>query len=268
MNRFRKWTTWLVVILAVGVNLLTITPTAVYACSCVRPESPDKELERATAVFAGKVTAIDRGDGLFNSGLTPVEVTFQVSEVWKGPAQATLIVHTGWGGGDCGYGFQPGNEYLVYAHGSETELKASICSRTASLATAVTDLTTLGAGKIPPPDSPGGGLVATWLPAAFFILLGAFPVLTGLFMPRLNRRLGIGERSRLFSHHRFQRSARQTEFLGQIVQISLGLGLLAQGIGHSFYPHEILNVFSYFFLGLAGIGLLAIWSITARNWRA
>jgi hypothetical protein len=62
-----------------------------------------------------------------------------------------VVVYTGWGGGDCGYEFQVGSSYLVYA-GGQTDLGTSICSRTADLGHAQADLAVLGPGTVPPPS--------------------------------------------------------------------------------------------------------------------
>jgi hypothetical protein len=52
-------------------------------------------------------------------------------------------VSTGYGGGDCGYLFKPGVDYLIYAHGSPNDLSVVICSRTAELSHAGEDLSYL-----------------------------------------------------------------------------------------------------------------------------
>jgi 5-hydroxyisourate hydrolase-like protein (transthyretin family) len=51
-------------------------------------------------------------------------------------------VVTGLGGGDCGYGFKQGGQYLVYAHRNDKDkrLYTGICSRTRPLAEAADDL--------------------------------------------------------------------------------------------------------------------------------
>ena len=267
MNALKRWVTLLIVLALVIVSLLVVTPTAVYACSCASPGPPEAEMARSTAVFAGKVTEIAARDWLVISSTDPVKVTFQVSEVWKGPVRTTLTARTARSDISCGYAFTVGDEYLVYANGSEMDLELFLCSRTAPLATAVSDLIVLGAGVIPGPGAVDRATPSYWLPTLFFGLLGLFLVMAGLFQPQLNRRLGIGQRSRLFTQLRLQRSARQTERLGQIVQVALGLGLLMQAVGRLYAP-SIFNGLSLLFLGLAGIGILAILGITVRHWRA
>jgi hypothetical protein len=57
----------------------------------------------------------------------------QVREVLSGvsPGQTEIEIVTGLGGGDCGYAFQTGKDYVVYAHlDAQGRLATGICSRT------------------------------------------------------------------------------------------------------------------------------------------
>lgn len=81
-------------------------------------------------------------------------VLFEVSQIWKGGAESQIIIHTGSGGGDCGFNFEKDKEYLVYAHpstmyGDKELLITIICDRTNLLAQAQEDLAILGEGKVP-----------------------------------------------------------------------------------------------------------------------
>jgi hypothetical protein len=60
-----------------------------------------------------------------------------------------VIVVTGRGGGDCGYRFEVGARYLVFAYGDDAKLETNICQRTKELAQAAEDLKLLGKGKSP-----------------------------------------------------------------------------------------------------------------------
>jgi hypothetical protein len=117
------------------------------ACTCAPSQSASQELERATAVFSGKVVEIKRHkqrSNLFGS----VEVKFKVNKVWKGVDEKTISIFTSSQSAACGYGFRAGRTYLVYAHGNEEgRLTTSICSRTRRLKDAREDLQELGAGK-------------------------------------------------------------------------------------------------------------------------
>src|SRR2546423_7511971 len=106
------------------------------------------------AVFVGKVVSIEtvgpeerRGPG------TTRRVVLEVLEPLRGVATASAAVFTGQGGGDCGYGFEIGESYLVYARATNSELQVSICSRTRPLAHAGDDLAFARAV----PSSPASG---------------------------------------------------------------------------------------------------------------
>jgi len=68
---------------------------------------------------------------------------FEVEEGFLGVGPGRVAIYTGRGGGDCGYHFQVGQGYVVYAsrmRGSD-HLSTGICSRTAPLEEAEDDLT-------------------------------------------------------------------------------------------------------------------------------
>lgn len=119
------------------------------ACSCMMPPPPPKALEQAAAVFSGKVTKIE-GDVTKQR-----TITIAVDQAWKGVETETVTLTTGPGGGMCGFGFQDGESYLVYAYRSgekkDGPLSTSICTRTKTLANAKEDLDALGEGKEPEP---------------------------------------------------------------------------------------------------------------------
>lgn len=107
------------------------------ACSCMQPPAPLEELEAVDAVFSGKVIQIDPS---FNSNY----VTFEVQKSWKGPQKIKLAVETAQNSAACGYNFEMGKEYLVYAYGLEQNLTTGLCSRTAELSYAADDIAALG----------------------------------------------------------------------------------------------------------------------------
>ena len=120
---------------------VNIKPAA--ACSCLPAGPPLTELGQATAVFAGEVSDITQTT-------TGVEVSFSVSEVWKGNLNPTLVVTTGPHSAACGYPFQMGQAYLVYAYGGKNgRLGANLCSRTTLLSNAEADLVELGDSALP-----------------------------------------------------------------------------------------------------------------------
>jgi hypothetical protein len=109
------------------------------------PQSPPAiALAQVEAVFSGVVLRSSEPRDLGQPDPWPVQVTFQVTRRWKGPVADTLVIRTGEGGGDCGFPFQVGAEYLVYASGKDA-LYTSICHRTRLLLAAKEDLEALGA---------------------------------------------------------------------------------------------------------------------------
>jgi hypothetical protein len=103
-------------------------------CVCIKQPHPSEEkvkadrrqvYDKATAVFAGKVVALDA-----------YSVTFRLEKRWKGDALNEVVLSTGAVPGhdgtplpeECGYQFHLGEEYLVYAFGVAKNMKAYVCS--------------------------------------------------------------------------------------------------------------------------------------------
>lgn len=72
---------------------------------------------------------------------------------WKGAAEKEVVVMTGKNDGICGYKFEKGKPYLVYANKTVRDkvkhLSTGICHRTAPLADPAEDLKELGEGRTP-----------------------------------------------------------------------------------------------------------------------
>ena len=148
--------------LAAALLALLAGVESAHACTCAPSGSPAEALERADAVFAGKVTSITfKGTSPYRlSSADPVEVEFRVSRVWKGPRRETLTVETENSGISCGYQFKKGRTYIVYA----TDGYTGMCSRTAPAWRAFADLMALGPGRQPEAapgnETSGGGACA------------------------------------------------------------------------------------------------------------
>ena len=135
------------------ISMLAIDTDSASACSCVYPGPPDEELAQATAVFAGKVVGIIKPIGFGSiSSADPIKVTFRVNTVWKGPVSLTTTITTSRSSASCGYPFEEGVEYIIYAYGTEDDLSVSLCSRTQPLDAAAEDLEVLGVGTAPLAD--------------------------------------------------------------------------------------------------------------------
>jgi len=116
-------------------------------CSCLELPEARVALASAAAVFLGTVTNIeeisfDRG----GEGIPGREVSLRIHASWKGVDEASqvMVVRTGYGAGDCGFDFERGTVYLVYAYESGDGLSTSICTRTAAARTAQADFEVLG----------------------------------------------------------------------------------------------------------------------------
>ena len=111
----------------------TLSAGDAFACSCVLPSKQSlskkvkKSYQEAAAVFYGEVTEITQKPENFY-----VTVKLKVERSWKNQAESEVIIQTGRGGGDCGYRFEIGKKYLVYAYRSESTLETNICLRTSA----------------------------------------------------------------------------------------------------------------------------------------
>ena len=76
------------------------------------------------AIFEGRSVGYRRTDDFY------LEYQFQVSRIWKGEVSETLTVRTFPPGGLCGYEFEAGKAYLVFAGRYDGVLSTSICTRT------------------------------------------------------------------------------------------------------------------------------------------
>lgn len=120
------------------------------ACSCGNESNVQIALEQADAVFAGRVIALKLAprlseDPTVSFAIEDLEVTVAVHSRWKGEITAETLVYTAFTCCVCGFPFQIGEEYLIYALADdEGKLRTSICSQTALLANASDDLGLLG----------------------------------------------------------------------------------------------------------------------------
>ena len=127
---------------------LMVSPAA-NACSCAAA-TDEQLLERSDLVFEGEV--VDSGLRYWRVALSMlqsvfgvddqedyerrwgIKLEFSVERSWKGDAGEYVDLFTGRGGGDCGYPFEQGTKYLVFAsRGKDGELVTSICERPAPI---------------------------------------------------------------------------------------------------------------------------------------
>src|ERR1035437_5376928 len=155
------------------IALMTVPLSRLLACSCVGQGTPCSGAGSSAAVFTGTVLAVTdpvwprpvgitgsaqsanrrTGDSLnpvprTGDSLNPVPrplrvVRMHVREVLSGigPGQKEIEIATGMGGGDCGFAFQVGVDYVVYAYkNAEGRLETGICSRTRLMSQAPEDV--------------------------------------------------------------------------------------------------------------------------------
>ena len=107
--------------LVMGVVWFLGTPGPVYACKCAVPGNPSEELDKFSAVFAGRVVSVQHSYDPNAASVTPEDRTtvgFEVSVVWKGTVHEDMYITTPPTGGSCGFTFVEGEEYIVYGHDS------------------------------------------------------------------------------------------------------------------------------------------------------
>ena len=131
--------------------LLTLMPISSSACSCAQPNSVQEELERADAVFLGKV--LDSYDANKNSDIystdDQIQYLFQVDEIWKGLEQSQVIVNSVRDSVSCGSKFVEDVEYVVFASQEEHSLSTNFCTMTKHLSKATNIIDELGLGEKP-----------------------------------------------------------------------------------------------------------------------
>lgn len=128
------------------------------ACSCMAAGTPCEAYGKAAAVFVGTVTAVrdsqrqqatdvnerrkqEDSDG---GDWTPMAYKFSVEQAYLGVAGSEVEIFTGRGGGDCGFRFETGQRYLVYAYRYKDKLSTGICTRTQLFSRATEDIAFLG----------------------------------------------------------------------------------------------------------------------------
>lgn len=100
-----------VAVVSAAVVPWNVRPVA--ACSCAVPRTADY-LEHSDTVFAGRVLEVGRIKDGQSSG-TLIDVTLAVDRAWLGAAEAEMVVRTAASEASCGYTFEAGKRYIVYA---------------------------------------------------------------------------------------------------------------------------------------------------------
>ncbi len=127
---------------ATVLTLAVVVAQAALACSCLGINTPPTREElTAPNVYVFRATAAETkpieptGDPDVDRWFVHGSRTkFRATRYWNGRVGREVTVESGFAGGGCGYVFEPGVEYLVFAqknkHGA---LVTNICTRTAAM---------------------------------------------------------------------------------------------------------------------------------------
>lgn len=122
------------------------------ACTCMPSPPPIIALTEADAVFEGVVIDIaveakasENPNSISSNDL--MRIRFRVLQAWKGLEVNETVVFTARDSASCGYVFQIGSRYIVYARSGERGLITGCCSRTSLVSKAHTDFRDLGTAK-------------------------------------------------------------------------------------------------------------------------
>jgi hypothetical protein len=137
--------------------------TPSFSCSCGglpgknRWEVAKRWAESGGTIFEGRVIAVklhmkvleaNEGDWI-PAGFEPsytddsrpyTSATIEVTRSYSRDLGKTVEVRSGLGGGDCGFQFEVGEDYIVFAGGNSSVLWTSICSATARVSDNTTEL--------------------------------------------------------------------------------------------------------------------------------
>lgn len=119
------------------------------ACSCVPQSDIWHALEQADAVFAGRVVSLalvnrHSDDPTVSFAAEDLEVTIAVHSQWKGDVPFCTTLYTTFTCCTCGFDFEIGEAFLIYAYEDNGLLRTSTCTRTKRLLDAAEDLVVLG----------------------------------------------------------------------------------------------------------------------------
>ncbi|MBN8530467.1 MAG: hypothetical protein J0L97_01205 [Alphaproteobacteria bacterium] len=125
---------------------LCALPDMSRACSCLDPGPFEDAIKSYDTIFSGTAVSVEK------HATTQLIVKFKDVNPWKGTPGKQPSVITEASGGTCGYGFEVGKAYLIYAHRANkdpatTQFNTFLCSPTKLLSSAEEDLKFLKALK-------------------------------------------------------------------------------------------------------------------------
>jgi hypothetical protein len=123
-------------------GLVFLVPGRAMACTCVPSPPFEKAVKQADAVFVGEVASSGPLDGrrrfmgIMSDGL--VSYSFVVEEVVAGEVGSSVEVISHSSSATCGFPFQEGDRYVVFADERDGRLETYLCSRTEPINETVT----------------------------------------------------------------------------------------------------------------------------------
>ncbi len=128
---------FLIVLLLGAMQLIPLQ--SAFSCDCPAQPSFDDALAKSSVVFLGRVEEI--GTSGYKKGFVQIKL-FAIKK-FKGfeelPTNDIVVMYTPAGQEQCGYKFQNGFEYIIYATGNPAFLQTGACSRTEVLEKAQLD---------------------------------------------------------------------------------------------------------------------------------
>lgn len=134
------------------IGILTICGHPVLACSCIGESSVKQSVKGSDLVVIGRVLSGDKFTEVDSTWLfgkdssgnnryfsyNKMHYIVLVTTKFKGTFHGdTISIRTGMGGGDCGYQFNIGGDYIIYGYKNSERLSAqqiefttNLCSRT------------------------------------------------------------------------------------------------------------------------------------------
>lgn len=111
----------------------------VLACSCL-PLTVENAYEGSDLIFAGRVlessVVVDGGSskGDVEVFWHEIDILFAVRTTYKGDSRPfSVVLRTPVDSAACGYNFEVGKNYLVYAYAEDGLFRTNLCTRTAPL---------------------------------------------------------------------------------------------------------------------------------------
>lgn len=143
----------LVILVVHGGMFSTAVIKEAYACEVLSLPPIEQAVDDSSAIFSGTVREF-RAISI-SGGIQDMRVAlFEVDKYWKNPSDTDYykerVVFTAIDHGACGYDFEQGKSYLVYASSRDNgSLYTSIGTRTMPIENAEDDMAVLGQGTVP-----------------------------------------------------------------------------------------------------------------------